>query len=271
MSEVFFITGCVRSATTAFAKILDTCTNAEVSIEQVPKLLIESREMTKGNLAKPEAVLLSAKQPYIQDVLDRGLKYGDKNPAYIPFIAHFPLAWDCKIIFLVRDGRDVVRSMMDFHELYSGNIFAMAEDGEPEGSAVPEEDPWDYSRLRPSSEDPVCSSWTSFDRFQKCAWHWAKVNELALDNLAKVDADRRMTVDVSNTDTETVERVFDFLGLSGFDPVKVGDMLDARINSLLDKAGKSDRFPKWKAWTDERSRMFEKQAGEMMSRLGYWP
>jgi hypothetical protein len=42
MSDVFFITGFIRSGTTAFAKILNTYSNAEVFIEQPPKLLIEN-------------------------------------------------------------------------------------------------------------------------------------------------------------------------------------------------------------------------------------
>ena len=125
--DIFFIIGCVRSATTAFAKVLYTADNAKVFVEQPPKLLIESRELARGNLDDPISVLRNAKHDLIQSVLQSGMKYGDKNAAYMPFIPYLNAIWECKILFIIRDGRDVVRSLMDWHT-FRHPIFFMQED-----------------------------------------------------------------------------------------------------------------------------------------------
>ena len=270
MSDVFFIVGFVRSGTTAFARILDTASNAAVFVEQPPKLLIESRALAKGELADPVSVLRAARQAQVDEVVNQGLKYGDKSVAYMPFIPYLSALWDCKIAFLIRDGRDAVRSLMDWHRFKAHNIYAMKEDGVESGAVLPEQDPWDYSRLRPNPGAALFERWQMMSRFQKCAWYWSTFNALALDNLAKIATERWKMVDVSNSSVETVERIFDFLGLSGFDPQVVQGMLDARINSLFDRTGQADRFPRWPEWSPEQKQSFRELAGEMMTRLGYW-
>ncbi len=270
MSDVFFIIGFVRSGTTAFAKILDTASNAEVFVEHSPKLLIESRELLKGNLPDPISILWSAKHPHISKVVNRKLKYGDKNIAYMPFIPYIITLWDCKIVFLIRDGRDAVRSLIDWHDYKAHNIYTMQEDGEKSGAVLPEKDPWDYSRLRPNLGDPLFKRWKTLNRFQKCAWYWANFNRMALDNLAKIDRKRWMMVDVSNNNVDVVKQIFDFLCLKDFDPKHIKSMLNLRINSLLDRTGRTNRLPQWQDWTHEQTQSFEELAGSMMSRLGYW-
>jgi len=75
---------------------------------------------------------------------------------------------------------------MDFHNLHSKNIYAMAEDEEGSTKTLPEHDPWDYSRLRPLPDDPAYARWKKLPRFQKVAWKWSKINEIALDYLSSV-------------------------------------------------------------------------------------
>ena len=270
MSNVFFIIGFVRSGTTAIARILDTASNTKVHIEQSPKLLIESRNLLKGTLADPSETLWSAKRLPINQILSQGYKYGDKNISYMPFIPYLIDLWDCKIVFVVRDGRDAVRSLIDWHALRAHNIFVMNED-HPNASIInPEEDPWDYSRLRPNDGDPLFDEWKSLSRFQKCAWYWENFNSIALDKLSKINPAKWMMVDVTKSNVETIKTVFEFLNLASFDPETVELLLKSRINSVKDRVGKPDQYPRWQDWEPQKKQEFKKLAGKMMCRLGYW-
>lgn len=269
MSDIFFITGHGRSGTTAIARILNTATNAEVFVEQPPKLTIESRQLYDGILKDPEKILFESKNQCIQEVLNKGLKYGDKNLTYVTFIPYLLKLWNCKIIFLIRDGRDVVRSSIDFHNLHSKNIYTMAEDEEGSPKTLPDHDPWDYSRLRPLPNDPVYSRWKQLPRFQKVAWKWSKINEIALNYLADVSQEKWMLVDMSSVTVDTIKELFDFLGLTGFDRELIDRMLNKKINSLFEKIKKQSEFPHWNQWDTRTIEEFNEFARDMMKKLGY--
>jgi hypothetical protein len=267
--EAFFIIGCGRSATTAFARILGTATNGEAHVEQVPKLQIESRDLLKGILKDPGQTLFSLKNPAVEDARQRGKIYGDKSPTYLPFIPNIFENWQSRIIFLTRDGRDVVRSSMNWIEYYKSNGFAMVEDDPQSSRSRPEEDLWDYSRLRPNPGEPYFAEWRQLSRFEKFSWLWANFNALALRLLEREDRSRWMQIDVSTASTATFEEVFSFLGLSGFDGDQVNEMLRSRINSAVEKTGHGVKYPAWENWTDEQRGIFDRHAAGMMKRLGY--
>jgi hypothetical protein len=269
MCDVFFIIGCVRSATTAYAQILNTADNAVVYVEQEPKLLIESRELLKGDLHDPISVLRKAKDKPINSVIKRGLKYGDKNPAYMPFIPYLNEVWNSKVLFLVRDGREVVRSLMDWHQ-YRHPIFIMQEDCDESEISSPEEVEWDYSRVRPNPEDLVYPHWKEFHTFQKAAWHWARFNEIALQHLSTFDKSLKMIVDVNQGDIDTLRSIFNFLGLEGFNEKLISALLNERINMLPFDFENSRPFPPWSEWTEEQTREFNELSSELMYRLGYY-
>ena len=85
MADIFFVIGCARSGTTALVKMLNMSQNATVFVEQKPNLCIEARNLYRGILRDPKQVIQKAKSEPIQKVLSNGLKYGDKNPNYLPF------------------------------------------------------------------------------------------------------------------------------------------------------------------------------------------
>ncbi len=270
MSDVIFLIGSARSGTTALAKILSTATNAEIHVEQPPRLRVASRELYKGTLADPEDALRKAKAEAICGAREKGKKYGDKNPCYLPFIPYLAEVWDAKMLYMVRDGRDVVRSLMDWHEMKAKNIYGMREDGVVDGPAEPEDDPWDYSRLRPNPGEPYYGEWAALSRFEKCAWYWARFNEVALELLGRQPRGRWMQINVSERSADDIERVFRFLELDGFDGVKVAAMLATDINSVKDRTGQENRFPRWRQWDAAQTASFDRFAAPMMERLGYY-
>ena len=274
MADIFFVIGCARSGTTALVKMLNMSQNATVFVEQKPNLCIEARNLYRGILRDPKQVIQKAKSEPIQKVLSNGLKYGDKNLNYLPFVPYIAELWDCRFLFPVRDGREVVRSLMDWHDFYSqkfshSGVFAMKEDDPNSSVDSPEQDWWDYSRLRPNPGTPYFETWQRLSRFEKCAWYWANFNKKALELFSQLDNQHWLQVDMKSLDRPKMRQVFDFLGLDGFNAQRIGEMINARINSLQERAGLPDKFPPWTDWTQEQRNAFDRIAGEMMECVVY--
>ena len=274
MADIFFIIGCARSGTTALVKMLNTAQSATVFVEQKPNLCIEARNLYRGILRDPKQVIGEAKSEPIQKVLSSGLKYGDKNPNYLPFIPYIAELWDCKFLFPVRDGREVVRSLMDWHDFYNrkfshSGVFAMKEDDPNSLIDSPEQDWWDYSRLRPNPGDLYFEEWQQLSRFEKCAWYWANFNKKALELFSELDNQHWLQVDMKSLDAFEMEQIFDFLSLDGFNTNQIEEMINARINSLQERAGLPDKFPRWTDWTQEQRNAFDRIAGDMMESMVY--
>jgi hypothetical protein len=270
MSDAFLVVGFVRSGSTALARILDTATNADVAIEMPPKLLIESRDLLLGKLTDPVGALRAARQRQIAETTARGMKFGDKNAAYMPFLPYVVEALDAKVVTFCRDGREAVRSLMDWHEFKAQNVYIRAEDGAPGPDISPEDDPWGYAYLRPLPGDDMASRWRTLDRFEKCVWYWAEYNRLLLARTALLPRSHRIDINLSACGAGDLARIFDFLGLDGFDGGRVADMLGAGINSLYERTGIRGRFPAWPDWSIAQNASFREFAGPMMQRLGYF-
>lgn len=269
IKTVFFIVGCPRSGTTAIAKILDYAENSNVFIEQSPKLCIESRHHYERRLENPEVVLKHAKKELINNVVKQGLIYGDKNPNYLPFIPYLEKIWAPKYLFIIRDGRDVVRSLMDWHEFGRGNIFGMNEDN-PDSTIVSyEQDWWDYSRLRPRKGEEFYEDWIALSRFEKISWYWNRFNELILESVRTIPKQRYKVVHIEKLDKFQLKEIYTFLDLDFDNYDKPQKMLNERINSVEQRYGAKKLFPDWQNWTDDEYNIFQKYAKNMMEYYKY--
>ena len=269
MENLFFIIGCARSGTTACAKILSISTNSKVFVEQQPKLCKEARDQYKKKITNPIKTIKNAKEYYIKSVTEKGLIYGDKNPNYLLFVPYMEELWKPKFIFLVRDGRDVVRSMMDWHDICGGNIYGMKEDEECSDIVSFDQDWWDYSRLRPNGGEPYYAEWKNLSRFEKCSWYWNEFNTQMFKHVSSLDKKRWRLININTVKVSDFEKIFNFLGLNGFNPEKIDKMITARINSPMDRTNMSNKFPNWRSWSDEQNKIFNKHAEKMMLTLGY--
>lgn len=268
--RIFFIFGAFRSGTTAFCHFLRVANNAEVSIEQQPKLGVEARLLYEGKLDDPAEVIRLARQRDVEDVLSMGKIYADKNPNYLPFISYLAELFDCHFLFLHRDGRDVVRSMMDWHDVGGKSIFTLAEDGDHPNRTDGSQFPWDYSLLRPREDEAFYEEWKELPRFEKCTWYWSRYNELALQAIHQyADQNRFLTVGLTKATPEDIERAYDFMGLHGFDKNTIASLMNARINSLQWNAAGEDRYPSKENWPRELQEAFGRFAADTMNKLGY--
>ena len=277
--KVFFVLSCARSGSTSLARILDTAENGVCAVEPVPNLNRETRDMMEGRIKDPMAVLENTVIPRVREQLEGVDVYGEKNVTYGPFIPYLYDALGCKFVFLKRDGRDVVRSLINWHEKKFGSIYRECkESGRLSPTAVSAAanlpihlDTSDYARPRPSKEDPLHSDWEKLTRLEMCSYYWSTINELYLNQLMALPDNAWTTLDYTAPGCEEIERVAEFLGLRGFDRETVRAMLQQKINSLEDRSVSSqDAYPEWKNWDGGKRRSFDHIAAKTMYRLGYY-
>ena len=274
----FFIISCARSGSTSLSRILDAAENATCAMEPTPNLNVETRKMMDGRLADPEHVLNTTVIRRVKEGLARTDIYGEKNLTYGPFITHLYEMLKCRFVFLKRDGRDVVRSLMDWHAEAFGEIYRECRDpgrlsrrALAAASRLPVHlDSSDYLRPRPLPGEPFHDEWDAFSREEMCAYYWARINNLYLDELSGISDGSWSTIDYTNPSAKDIFDVAQFLGLTGLSEDVVGNMLGKRINSLQDRFSEARSFPGWKDWDGRARRRFDRMAAGCMERLGYY-
>lgn len=264
-----FIFGAFRSGTTAFCKILNLNEEVEILIEDEPKLCFESREFYDNPNLEIEP-LLNSKIKNIGSLFDKNNSFIDKNPNYLTFLPFLVKKYDCKVIFLYRDGRDVVRSLMDWHDLQGKSIFTLQEDFENSKRSDYKDFPWDYSLQRPKKDSILFDKWKSMERFEKCSWYWNEYNTIALDVIEEIKADCGFkSYNMNLFNSNDVQDAYNFLNLKNYNKKNVDSYLKKRINSVKDRSGVQDSFPNWNFWSQEYKIRFYKYASPMMNKLGY--
>ena len=289
-TQVYFIISCARSGSTSLNQILSKATNGLCVSEPSPDLNRECRDFMDGRLSEdPVAVLERTVFPRVQAALGTTACYGEKHVTYGPFLRPMQQRLNCKFIFIQRDGRDVVRSLIDWHNLRFGSIYREAFDTGSESptalaaasNLLAHNDTSDYARPRPKRGDPLFDEWERLTRFEMCAYYWSRINNLYLDELGQLPADCWITIDYKKPTATDVLRVADFIGLEGLSTEVVAGMLDDRINSVGTRAQQEAAmkpataepvrtgFPNWKSWSPELTAKFNHLAGPTMRRLGY--
>lgn len=272
----FFILACARTGSTSLARILDGASNGVCQVEPAPNLNWETREMMDGRLEDPDGVVESILVPRVDAGLQQAQVYGEKNLTYGPFIGHMYRRFGCRFVLLVRDGPNVVRSLVDWHNNMFGSVYRECRDP---GRLTPRAisaaanlpvhlDMSDYSRPRPPLGTPDGDRWEAFSREEMCAWYWARIYALYLDELEQIPSDAWIRIDYDRPSAAEILRVAEFLGLEGLDEATVAAQLDSRINSLADRGAEGERFPDWENWTETQQRRFAEIAGDTTARLG---
>ncbi len=187
----------------------------------------------------------------------RGKIYLEAGSEYYGIIDLFPDVFEkYKVVYIVRDGRDWVRSKMNFGR------------GGYERS-------WLHQIITPSFpagskklDDPYHERWHDLSTFQKLSWAWSNLNEFAIDKVSNTpDARMFRFEELFDADDRqnNMERVISFLV-----PPKANLKLE-KIPSWLGKKihQSSGGFPHWKNWTRQQKEQYEEIAGPLMQDLGY--
>jgi hypothetical protein len=279
-NRIFFVVSCARSGSTSLASILNEASNGRCLVEPQPNLQRESRDLMDGRLLDPRAALRQKLFPRVLSQASQTEVYGEKDLTYGPFLRHIREELRCRFVFLRRDGRDVVRSLLDWHDKKFGTIYRECrQPGEltplarEAAARLPVHlDTSDYLRPRPRPHEPLYEEWEDLSRFEMCAYYWSKINELYLDELEKLPAHCWTTLDYTRPAAADILRVADFLGLRGLREGRIEGLLGRRINSLADRRVVSNaQFPAWRQWPAELLGKFDRLAAATMRRLGYYP
>lgn len=274
--SIVFITGSARSGTTSLLQALGLSKQTKIASEPEPTLNKESRELYDKRLVNPYSVIARDVVPRVANELDKGYVYIEKHVSLVPFIKYLSTFLDCKFIIPVRDGRDVVTSLINWHNQMFPIIYQECKEpvllGEHASKILANQlgsDPFDYSLPRPLPDDPWFSKWEDFSRFEMVSWYWNFINQYLFQQLKELPSDRYLIIDYTNPTPKCIKQIYDFIGLSDYNESKVLKLLNSHVNSLKDRIGKTGTFPQWAQWTEEQHQRFLDIAFESMAMLDF--
>jgi SAM-dependent methyltransferase len=279
MKSVYFLISCARSGSTSLTKILSEASNGCCLLEPAPNFNAEARAFFDGRMSNPHEAVADKIAVRIEEKLRTTEVYGEKNVTLSYFVPALHERFKCKFLFLQRDGRDVVRSLMDWHNKKFGTIYRECQDAgtlnaearRSAGNLPVHLDGSDYSRPRPLPGTELYGEWESLTREEMCAYYWSMANEKTLDHLERLPAQSWLKLDYTSPKAEAIAKAADFVGLKGLSLARIEEMLGKKINSLKDRGvDDADVYPAWRHWDGGARRRFTRLAQETMRRLGYF-
>jgi hypothetical protein len=184
--------------------------------------------------------------------------YVESNIGYYGLIDLLPNVFSQhRAIFIVRDGRDWVRSTYNWGEIF----------GKKGVRAI-------FSHKWPTAKDlldsPYAEQWDSLSRFQKICWVWSRLNEYALTTVEKNPHARVFYFENIFSDEqkytylkELVDFAIDLPEISTTQISKAEGWLKKKVHMS------SKDFPAWDNWTSEQKEQFQQICGPLMEKLGY--
>ena len=238
---MFFVVTTGRSGSTSLANILSQHPLCDCRHEPHRILIKLAAEWSHGDLSENEL------RSYLAFKNERmfphriGFKlYGEadqKLSFIIPFLAEF--GSNSKFVWLIRDGRDVVASMV-----------ARGEYSSEESRTVPHL--WAKYRIEGDRTGDVSKeAWLEMDHFEKCCWYWTYTNRVIAADLAGLGGQRWMMVRLEEL-SASLEQLVTFLDLPYF-PLRV-----VRANANYVSPHRANE------WSDTEKAAFEKWCGAEM-------
>jgi len=169
-----FVVGTGRSGTTTLSELLSSVPGCAVEHEREPKLLQEVKAFLEGTFSHEAMVdlLRGTRSPAGGDVLS-----GESNTqlSFVlpPLAEAFPAA---RVIWLIRDGRDVVASMV------TRGIYHRRELERPGGAKE-----WARTRLQADRVGDLSpGDWAQLTPFARCCWLWSYTQRVIGRDLARL-------------------------------------------------------------------------------------
>jgi hypothetical protein len=243
MKRIFFVVSTGRTGTKWLADLLGRCANVLVEHEPVP-LETFAHKVAVGNTLSAEKYIAKfrLKEIYLR-VASKHPElnvYGEVNGALrrhiVPIRTYIP---EVRMIHLVRDGKDVVRSIMS-RGTYSGKHPV-------------------YHDFRPPKVDRFSERWEELSEFEKTCWVWQWENQYMRQH---IDQCARF---------EDITSSYEFFEKQILEPLD----LDLRENAWKTEAKRpqnvSSKYAlgKWDQWTSEQKDQFAHICGEEMEHYGY--
>tara|TARA_B100000161_G_scaffold263091_1_gene233910 strand:- start:929 stop:2434 length:1506 start_codon:yes stop_codon:yes gene_type:complete len=287
MNKPFLVVGVARSGTTSLINVLGLAINSHTVSEPIPNLNIETRLMMENKLNNPtetiKDTIIKRFEEFYKDESNAKVIYGEKNVTYAPFVSEINNLYNCKFVYIYKDGRDVVTSLINWHNQKFGTVYRECKDIEEVSSTaffnaanLPlNYDTSDYSRPRPliSQDNEIFMRWDDCTRFEMCSFYWNKVNSIYLDSFENLPRNNLFRISYDNPNTEDILKLADFLNIKFENNSIIKKALDSKLNSLESRnvyVDKNSLFPHWTNWNSNDREIFCKVATKTMERLGYF-
>ncbi|MFW9867188.1 MAG: sulfotransferase [Candidatus Thorarchaeota archaeon] len=239
--EIFFILAIGRSGTKFFSQLLDKSENSYIVHEPVRS---DFRAYKEAFFSERKAYKyfknFRKKEIYLRAKLKNFEIYGEVNSVmrrHCNAIREvFPKV---KILHLIRDGRDVVRSMMARKTMTSEDQ--------------------NTNNIRPTKENPWYDKWVNMNRFEKLCWYWDVENRYLHENVEKTIYFEKLISD------------YEYFNKKLLTPLNLNipqEVWEMEVKSPKNKT-KKHAITHWKDWNPERLESFSKICGETMKSLGY--
>jgi acetyltransferase-like isoleucine patch superfamily enzyme len=234
----FFVVSTGRSGSMTVARVLSQ--HPDVTCLHEPHVQLIRLSTRWAEAATADRTALRAELDALYDLaLSPTPVYGesDQNLSLLldPLLDRYP---EARVVWLVRDGRDVVASGVArgwYGPGVSENVRRAA---------------WDAHRLQGDRlGDVPAAAWAAMTPFEKNCWYWAYVNRTVRERLAALPAERWTWVRLERL----AERAEDVFRLIGVDPVPV-------------EVGRHNRGRPSRPWTPEERAAFRRLCGDEMDR-----
>ncbi len=239
MNNPFFILAMGRSGTKFLSSLLNS-NSVKVVHERFPDVLFYQLAYRSEKLADNYFI------PYRRNVIDRELKnnlvsnYGEVNGLlrrHCKAIHRFYPS--SKVVHLVRDGRDVVRSMMSRKSFKWYDISTRF--------------------VHPLKGDPYWNKWYLMSRFEKLCWYWMIDNKYL-----RLNCNNRIEFEKIISDYNYYKlNVLDLLGINQSE--KNWKFLVKKPKNITKKY----YFPHWTEWNKEYKSAFINICSKEMKACGY--
>ncbi|MEE2789392.1 MAG: sulfotransferase [Myxococcota bacterium] len=246
-NEAFFVMSTGRSGTQTLAEVFKLATNAKVWHHPQPYMIKETQQAYWDQIDR-RTIFWAGRGKIVRESWDQGLIHGETDHNMTPFCDR--IAEDVpgsKFIISVRDPREFVRSGM------RRNYFR--------GQGA-----WEDGRLRPHASDPRAGEWASREQFDQVCWLWAETYRHIERLRATIGADRVMVLKFEDliAGPDATQRLFEFLGLEGFDADQVKKILGQKLN-----AQQVGEFPHPADWSSDMHARCWAEVGEVATVYGY--
>ena len=218
-------------ATVGFSKIIIQKLLGHFSISELSDTRVRSQKST--NEIKKE--LLRQRDFLVNRV--PGVLYVESNFGYYGLLDIIPDVFsNVRIVYIIRDGRDWVRSWMNAGELYEKGKFRSL---------------FVHTWLRADEldDDPYKEKWEEMSRFEKICWAWVRLNEFALTALDSNEHAKLIKFEdifQSNRRYENLDNLLKFcLSINGLEKLprkSTQGFLDRKINHI------EFNYPGWDLW-----------------------
>jgi hypothetical protein len=187
-----------------------------------------------------------------------GSAYAEAHLAYYGLLDILPFAFrHHRAAYIVRDGRDWVRSHMNWGEFYGKRgLRKWLGHNMPSACDTPHDDYFLH--------------WDDLSRFERLCWAWSRLNGYALEHLSENPHARLFRFEQIFLARDRYDQLKDLVGfatsLPGLGTRRIG-LTDGSLEHPVHAS--SSAFPAWDRWTNEQKRQFGRICGPLMDQLGY--